>query len=201
MSPLRLFGRKRCQFIWRRRLITEALHLHVPTWRSSHLRRGHSATSVQAGVRLPGKPVLLQPLQTFQGLSLPLLQFLLFLPLPIFFLHPEAQPVHTVRSRLQARSGVTADSHHVTGGVQPAGGGVWESAELLLPAASCRCCLEQPAEAPYQSQPAGGRAEHALPPVDHRQAASCWLWISTCDTPTTLATQWTPTGINQHIYK
>lgn len=196
MSALRLFGRKRCQFIWHCRLFAEALHLHLSTWRCRYLWHGHSNSRVQAGVWFPAS---LQPLQSRQGPSFSWLRLVLFLPLPIFLFNPEAQPVRTVWPTAKAHLGVTADGHHVSGGILPTVRGVWDSAELLLPAASCRCGLEQPAAAPYHWEPAGGRPEHVLPPVDHCQAASCRLWSSTCVTSTTLVTQWTPTGNKTHF--
>lgn len=192
MSPLRLFGRERRQLIRRRRLFPEALHL--PTWRCRHIGRWHRNTRLQAGVRLPGEPALLQLLPTVQGPTLSMLQLLLLRPLPIVLIHPEAQPVHAVWSGAQARPGVPADGHHVASGVQPAGGGVGESAELLLVVASRRRGVEQPAEAPHHLQPAGGRSEHVLPPVDRHQAAPRRLRSSTCATSSTAAAQRTTTG-------
>ena len=194
MSPLRLFGREWRQLIRRRRLFPETLHLQLPTWRCCHIGRGHRNARLQAGVRLPGEPALLQLLQAVQGPSLSLLQFLLLRPLAIVLIHPEAQPVHAVWSGAQARPGVPADGHHVAGGVQPAGWGVGEPAELFLVVASRRRGVEQPPEAPHHPQPAGGRSEHVLPPVDRRQAAPRRLRGSTCATSSTAAAQRTTTG-------
>lgn len=169
-SPcFRLRGREWRQLLRCCRLHAEALHLLLPARWSHYLRRGHCDTGTQTGVRFPAR---LQPLQTLQAPAFSVLQLFLFLPLPVVLFHPEAQPVDAVWPRAQAHPSVATDRHPVPGGLQPLVGGVGHSAELLLSAASCRCGLEQPAEATYHSEPAGGRAEHVLPPVDRCKAAS-----------------------------